>query len=252
MSDRARPRAPEVLRFGWREAPAAVVLLLLGLSPGGTGPASLPDSVTPCVPCHGGGKNDQVAQWQASPYSEREGGRGCTDCHVRYCSGNEAPRARTEELAAKRPPGPTEAARLTVIATCTREEVTAEVAVSNVGVGHLLPTGSPERRLILEVAAHDRHHAPLPLREDPRQLAVRRATAGLSGRGSANGAPTVAAVIVQPRLRPFATDVSRYRFDAPESGPVRVSARLVLVPVDGPPREIASSASVCRPSGAEP
>jgi len=127
--------------------------------------------------------------------------------------------------------------------------VTAEVAVSNVGVGHRLPTGSAERTLILEVAAHDRNQAPLPLWEDPTQPAVDRAAVGLRGRGPATGTLAAASVTVQPRLLPFATDVSRYRFVAPESGPIRISARLVLVPATGRPSEIANTATVCKPSG---
>ena len=78
------------------------------------------------VPCHNRGVSNQVAEWLASPYSEARGGRGCTDCHDRYCSGNgEDP------------------------------ENAVEVAISNVGVGHDLPTGPSERTLVLEVSVHD-------------------------------------------------------------------------------------------------
>jgi hypothetical protein len=255
MSDRVRRRATEAKRdplLGWKGALLAAFLLLAGLSPGGTGRSALPDSVTRCVPCHNRGDSDQVAEWLASPYSESEGGRGCTDCHVRHCSGSEAPPGLADDLAAREAPRSIEAARLTVRATCTGEEVTAEVAVSNVGAGHLLPTGSAERTLILEVGAHDRNHAPLPLLEEPKQPGVNQAAMGLPGRGPANGALIGASVIVQPRLLPFATDVRRYRFAAPESGPARVSARLVLVPVAGTPFEVADSATECRPSGEEP
>lgn len=242
MSDRVRQPA----------LAAAFLVLLLGPGPGGTGPAPLPDSVAPCVPCHDRGENDQVAEWLASPYSERQGGRGCTECHVRLCSGAEAPGARPDNLDAELPPGPTKAARLTVTATCTGEEVTAEVAISNVGVGHLLPTGPSERALVLEVIARDRNEVSLPFMSGPKLPEANRASVVLSGGGLAGAGANDAAVIVRPRLRPFATDVSRYRFEAPESGPVRISARLVLVPGFGAPSEIAESSSVCRSPGDEP
>jgi len=179
------------------------LLLLAGLSSGGAGPSYLPDSVTPCLPCHNRGDADQVAEWRASPYSEAEGGRGCTHCHGRYCSGSEVPRTRAADPVPADTPGPIEAARLTVRATCTGEEVTAEVAVSNVGVGHLLPTGSPERTLVLEVAAHDRNEAPLPFRNDSTQPAVHRATVGLTRRDPATGSLPVAS-----RISPGATVIS--------------------------------------------
>jgi hypothetical protein len=75
-----------------------------------------------------------------------------------------------------------------------------------------LPTGSHERNLVLEIAAD-----------------ARRST------------------IVRPRLPPFATDVSRYRFDLQERGPVHVAARLMVVPAIGIPREISGTATVCIP-----
>jgi hypothetical protein len=232
--------------------PAAVLLLLAGFSSGDAGPASLPDSVTPCLPCHNQGNSDQVVEWLASPYSEREGGRGCTDCHGRSCSGNEVPRALDDGLDGPESPRPIEAARLIVRAVCSDADVTAEVAVSNVGVGHLLPTGSAKRTLLVEVAAHDRNQAPLPPWNHPKPPAVNQAEVGLRGRGLANGTLPGATVTVQPRMLPFATDVIRHRFVAPESGPVRVTARLLLVPVTGVPSEIARSASVCGPPGDEP
>lgn len=247
MSDRAPRRADEANRsplLGWKGALAVAFLLLAGSSPGGIGRPSLPGSVTSCVPCHDRGEREQVAEWLASPYSEMEGGRGCTDCHGWYCSGNEAP----PDLAAAERPRSIEAARVAVRATCTDEAVTAEVAVSNIGAGHLLPTGSAKRTLILEVAAHDRNEAPLPLWNEPDQPGVKRATAGLSLRGPSNGTLPGAAVTVQPRLLPYATEVSRYRFVAPEAGPVRVTARLVLVPVTGSASEIASATTECRPA----
>jgi len=226
-----------------------VGVLCVLASPGGTDPSSLPGSVAPCVPCHNRGDRNQVAEWLASPYSETEGGRGCTDCHHQHCSGNATSSTRFAPLAAADSARPIETARLTVRAVCSGDDVTAEVAVSNVGVGHALPTGSRERTLTLEVAARDRDQVPLPLWDDAKHRFINRAAAGLPGRAPEISTLNGASVTVRPRLLPFATDVSRYRFVAPESGPTRVSARLVLVPATGPASEIANKAFVCKPSG---
>jgi len=130
-----------------------------------------------------------------------------------------------------------EAVRLTLNATCSGNAVDAEVAVSNVGVGHPLPTGVDARSLILEVVAHDRNDAPLAL---------------LPGPTSIERAFSESSVTVRPRLLPFATDVTRYRFAAPKSGPAHVSARLVLLSATGTPSEIAGTATDCRSTGDTP
>jgi hypothetical protein len=110
-----------------------------------------------------------------------------------------------------------EAVRLSVTAICSGQVVTVEVAVSNVGVGHVLPSGPGQPALMLEIGAEDRNRAPLSWRAGSTQL----------------------------QLHPFATDVSRYRFLAPEGGPVQVTARLVLAPSTGPAVEIASTKTIC-------
>jgi hypothetical protein len=145
-----------------------------------------------------------------------------------------------------------EAVRLTVSAICSGDVVKAEVAVSNVGVGHLLPTGSKERTLVLEVTAHDRNRSPLPLWGGSRRLAARQAAVGVPGRTQIRSTPSAKHVTIQPRLRPFATDVRRYRFVAPESGLARVSARLLLEPANGPSLEMVSTSTVCKSSGETP
>jgi hypothetical protein len=109
---------------------------------------------------------------------------------------------------------------LTLTAECPGSTVNAEVAISNIGVGHLLPTGAEARSLLLEVAVHDRNRRPL----------------------------SVSAVPVESRLEPFATVVSRHRLVAPAEGPARVSARLFLVPAVAPPAEIAGTETLCSAS----
>jgi hypothetical protein len=202
----------------------AIALWLLS-APGPAAP--LPDSVISCVPCHDRSSRDPVAEWLASPYSEAEGGRGCTDCHVRLCAGN-GQKSAGGTVTPERFPG--EVVRLALNATCTGDAVDTEVAVSNLGVGHRLPTGVGLRTLVLEVVARDGNDLLLPLRS-----------------GQVNGSMTA-----RPRLLPFATDVTRYRFASPQNGPARVSARLVLKSATAAPMEIARTSAVCRPSGEMP
>ena len=205
-----KTRSKRVTR--WRVVVAALCLFT---APAGTG-VSLPESVLPCLPCHHRGNSDQVGEWLASPYSEAQGGRGCTDCHDPNCAGN----GERSTLAATGPRRWREAVGLSVTAVCSGNGVDAEVAVSNVGVGHLLPTGSEGRTLVLEVAARDRHGTPL----------------------------SVSSTTVQPPLAPFATDVSRHRLVAPANGAARISARLFLVPAAGPRSEIAGTETFCNTS----
>jgi hypothetical protein len=170
------------------------------------------------------------------------------DCHRDSCRGNGSGRAHAaDDLQNLR-----EAVRLTVAAICAANAVDAEVAVSNVGVGHLLPTGADERTLILEVTAHDRYQTPLTLWDGARHPRDAGPTAGGAGRLFVKNTLPGSSTTFKPRLLPFATDVSRYRFVSPESGPARVSARLVLDSAAAPRLEIASTATVCKPSGETP
>jgi hypothetical protein len=167
------------------------------------------------MPCHSSGDSDQIGEWLASPYSEMEGGRGCVQCHDRLCLGN-GDRRRGVNLEDLR-----EAVRLGVTASRSGDAVSVEVAVTNVGVGHLLPTGPGARSLVLDVAAHERDGNTILWRGGSRDL----------------------------QLPPFATALNRYRFVSMREGPVRVSARLVLVPGDADPLEIAEAAATCSPGG---
>jgi hypothetical protein len=190
------------------------VVLWLCLSPAlflaGANPPALPDSVLPCTPCHHRGTRDQVAEWLVSPYSEVKGGRGCTDCHDRYCSGSDLRGTGTGGRAKAGSLDSSVAVRLTMAASCADDEILVEVAVSNLGVGHLVPTGASERSMVLEVFTRDR-----------------------------------ISVIAVPRLRPFATSVSRHRFELTSHGSVHVSAQLVLVQSPTTRLEFARAETVC-------
>ena len=200
---------------------AAVFGLLLWL--GASGPSPPPDSVAPCAPCHNRPGDDPVGEWLASPYSQPNGGRQCVDCHGQRCrhsAGGDARDDRTTRLARQ---SPGSAVRLTVTALCSGDGIEAEVVVANLGAGHDLPTGPPERALVLEVAARSPDGLPLP------------------GAGSH-----------RLRLAPFETDVSRYRFTPSAREPVQVTARLTLTPASGTRLEIARDTAACRAPGAPP
>ncbi len=218
------------------------LVLVLCLIPAAVDPfPTPPDSVVPCVPCHSQQGNQQVGEWLASPYSQTEGGRGCIDCHGRRCAGTHDGNARNGRPAATAPRGPAAAARLTVTAVCTSDGVEVEVVVANLGTGHDLPTGSPERILVLEVSAR---------REDGVPLAQR--PAGAPGRIFVKHLPTGNSEAYRLRLAPFETDVSRYRFVSAGRHSARVTARLALSPASGNSYEIARTTTMCRAPGAAP
>jgi len=123
--------------------------------------------------------------------------------------------------------------------------VEAEVAVANLGVGHLLPSGSGPRSLVLEVTARNRFGSLLVLSAGP----VLETAAGLgtptAGKVFSAGSSSSRSSLRDTRLAPFATDVSRYLFAATDGGPVEVAARLLLIPAEGDPVEIAETSTVC-------
>ena len=77
------------MRYGLsRAAVTAALVAFLSLILATAGPTPVPDSVRPCTPCHNRAGSDQVGEWLASPYSEKIGGRGCTDCHGDLLAGS--------------------------------------------------------------------------------------------------------------------------------------------------------------------
>ena len=230
----------------------ALVAVLLVLHVIDTRAHSLPDSVLACVPCHNTGESDQVGEWFSSPYSAQPGGLECADCHRPPCSGEEGIEKASRETVATSIEHLRKAARLTVTAVRDGDVVRAEVVVANVGAGHLLPTGSVDRILVLEVTASDQAGGTLPLRSGPELPRFAGGSAGTAGRIYLEDPQGRNLDAVRPRLAPFATDVSRYRFGSPESGPALVSARLVLITPTGELVEIANTAALNRPSEGDP
>ena len=182
-------------------------------------PAPLPESVIRCVPCHRTDEMDQVGEWLASPYSASRGGLGCVDCHATLCSGVEGGEAFARSIPAENARNLRRAIRLSVTSAQSSDSVEAEVAVTNGGAGHFLPMAATGESFVLDVTAWGRDAGPLPLESETPPRAF--------------------------RLAPFATDVSSYRFAAPEEWPVQVTARLLLVTKHGNPVELANTTTVC-------
>ena len=205
----------------------AVLVLLIGASPESAPPTSLPETVVECVPCHRSGEMDQVGEWLASPYSASEGGLGCIDCHQAQCSGTRSDEPVDRATAVEYLEELRRALRLSLTAICNNEVVEAEVAVTNAGAGHNVPTGPIERSLVLDVVARGHNAEPLP---------------PFTNSGAPGSSPR------DIRLAPFATDVRHYLFTAPGEGLVQVTARLLLVKRKGNAVELANTTTVCSSS----
>jgi hypothetical protein len=98
--------------------------------------------------------------------------------------------------------------------------------------------------LVLEVTARNGRGSLLALISGP-LLAASNTRESPSG-GKAFARATSSSHPRDTRLAPFATDVSRYRFSAPDAGSVEVAARLLLAETEGEPIEIARTFITCR------
>jgi len=253
-------RSHETQLVGWTSAirpvlsplMVAFVAVLPGLHSTNTRTQTLPETVLACVPCHQAVGNDQVGEWLSSPYSAQPGGMECHGCHQLPCSGARAVEGTSPGMA-----GPTVerlrgAARLTVTAVQSEQAVSAEVVVANVGACHLLPTGSADQILILEVSASDQSGNSLPLKRGPVLPAAAAEVEGDAGRIYRAVPDPWDSEADRPRLEPFATDVSRYQFELPDDEPAMVSARLLLIRSGNKPMEMANTSALCRPARENP
>ena len=199
--------------------------------------APLPESVAACTPCHSSGDSNQISEWLASPYSAGLGGLACIDCHDSRCDGTVRTSSADLDEVATRRDALRGAAGLTVAVDRDGDTIDAEVAVSNLRVGHLLPSGAAHRKLVLEVTARSTGGSILAPTSGP-LLAASDGDGGPVG-GKVFARTTSSSVLRDTRLAPFATDVSRFRFTAPDAGPVEVAARLLIVDDHNEPEEIA-------------
>jgi hypothetical protein len=223
-----------------------------------------------CAPCHYGVFWDTLVynsygEWLDSPYSDPVTGKTCQQCHMpapTLIDGQPLTNVAPGKGGVERDPSTLHAHTflgaaseellqnsLTMQATAQVQgnRVLVEVSLSNDRTGHLIPTDSPLRHLILLVEAKNEAGEALPLLEgetvpkwggtgDPQEGYY----AGLPGKAFAKILvelwtgiyPTGAywnhtRVLSDNRLAAFTTDTSRYLFAAPQQGNARISVRLI-------------------------
>jgi hypothetical protein len=190
------------------------------------------------------------SEWLESPYSDKETGKTCQDCHMQ--SGDHDYFAWPAEGGVIRSPEQVhnhqmmsgellqDAVMLTATAAISTGLVVVNVDLTNDKTGHHVPTDSPLRQAILVVTAKDASDEPLPLRRGPVLPWWTGDYAGQPGRAYAKilrdewtgEMPTGAiwrpvTVAEDTRLAAMATDTSRYEFRSPPSGDVTVEVRLI-------------------------
>ncbi len=218
-----------------------------------------------CAPCHFGVFEDTVVydsfgEWLRSPYSRKETGKTCQDCHMPI-SGAEffahpekgGLKRDPNTIVSHRMPGARDvdllqnAVSLTLEAEKVSEGIRVRARVVNDRTGHHVPTDSPLRHLILLVRAYGYDAAPLSLQHGPvlpEWCGSGKPSdgyyAGLPGKVFAKVleekwtgvSPTAAywnptRIVMDTRLAAFQSDVSEYLFAAPEAGNVRIEAVLL-------------------------
>jgi hypothetical protein len=197
---------------------------------------------------------NSYGEWLESPYSDPETGKTCQDCHmppveygyIVFPEQGGLPRD-PNRIHNHRMPGAADvnllqnSVTMTTTAGWEGDRVTVEVQITNDKTGHHVPTDSPLRHLILVVEATDADGRRMKLADGPVLPDWAGDYAGLPGKVFAKvlqdewtGEIPAAAywrpvrLVEDTRLAAFATDVSRYTFQAPEARPVAVEARLIF------------------------
>lgn len=218
-----------------------------------------------CAPCHYGVFEgtviyDSFGEWLRSPYSNKETGKTCQDCHM-PSSGAEL-FAHPDKGGLKRDPNTIVSHRmpgardsdllensvsLTLEAEQLPEGIRVKTLVVNDLTGHHVPTDSPLRHLILVVRAYESDTSELSLKEGPilpEWCGVGDTNegcyAGLPGKVFVKlleeiwtgNSPTAAywrptRIVMDTRLGAFESDTGEFLFMAPDSGDVRVEAVLI-------------------------
>jgi hypothetical protein len=197
---------------------------------------------------------NSYGEWLNSPYSNPDTGRTCQDCHMASVDYDHF--VFPERGGLPRDPksihnhkmlGVTDETMLqnsvTMTATARLEggQVLVEISLTNDKTGHNVPTDSPLRQMILVIQATDATSNTLPLRNGPQLPDWTGNYAGQPGKGYAQilkdewtgEAPTGAIwrpirLVSDNRLAALATDISRYTFAAPPTGPSTIEVRLVF------------------------
>jgi hypothetical protein len=185
-------------------------------------------AATLCAGCHlyyrplpGGGElpvYTEYDDWREGPYQARE----CQSCHMPSARAEVAESAGVRErvghhgLLGKK--GDLRARALAATATVTAIEgkLRVEARVENVGAGHHVPSGQPERRIVVRVTALDASGA--------RHAAAEQAFGRILVDAAGKPAPFYAAVRVaaDERIPPKEARKARLELDAPETGELRI------------------------------
>jgi hypothetical protein len=218
-----------------------------------------------CAPCHFGVFRDTVVydsfgEWLRSPYSRKETGKTCQDCHMPssgaqfFASPEKGGLKRDPKtVISHRMPGARDldllrnAVSLTLEAERSQEGIRVRTKVVNDRTGHDVPTDSPLRHLILVVRAYGGKDSELSLKAGPvlpewcgSGDPANGFYAGLPGKVFVKlleevwtgVSPTPAywnptRVVMDTRLAPFQSDRGEFLFAAPDSGEVRIEAILL-------------------------
>jgi hypothetical protein len=219
-----------------------------------------------CAPCHYAVFWDTViynsyGEWLESPYSDPASGQTCQDCHMPV--GNSDHFAKLESgglirdperinshlmLGASSPDFISDAVTMSISGKSEGGQALIEVAVTNSGSGHHLPTGSPLRQMILIVDAKDANGERLEQISGP-QIPEWAGT-GSPSEGKFAGLPGVVyakilqelwtqvspsgsywnptRVLSDNRIAALDTDKSEYRFELPIRGETEIEVKLIF------------------------
>lgn len=203
-----------------------------------TEPSSLFKSSELCAGCHEFTTDNGVAilgtysEWKASPYAAE--GTQCQDCHMPLIPGKIVkPKIKTSKqkqinLHAISAGHSTEQLKKAVkveIENINKEEDVIEivVGVTNVGSGHLVPTGVPSRKLILLVELKT------PNEYFVQQKIYQKIMLDESGKEIKKECEVflnAASISFDNRLRPRETRTERFAFAMPKNREITISARI--------------------------
>jgi hypothetical protein len=210
-----------------------------------------------CAPCHqfsfwGTPIYESYDEWLASPYATA--GITCQDCHMPpngdtfFALPSKGGLAHAPEMIPshmQRGVSDVELLQNTVTikaaAQSVANEIEVTVTITNSNAGHHVPTDFPGRHMILVITATDNTGTSLIQMGGPVVPSWGGGQAGRPGMGFAKvlrdvnpgDFPVVsywrqALIVSDNRLPALAADSSTYRFSAPPSGPVTITARLIF------------------------
>lgn len=203
-----------------------------------TDPSPLFKSSELCAGCHEYTNDNGVkiletySEWKASPYAEE--GKHCQDCHMPLIAGQivkpkiKPPSQKKINLHAISAGHSTEQLRKAIkviIKTINIEGDIIEVVVgvTNVGSGHMVPTGIPARKLILYVELRT------PNEYLPQQKTYQKIMLDESGeviKKECNAFLQAAKISFDNRIRPKETRIERFAFAKPRHKKITITARV--------------------------